>query len=240
MVEEIVEKIEERGGIDVYKYHAEEPWEGMYEIVLQLLSATQAADALVYCYEAIKGIAKQHCLHATMHTKPFEVGGPNIGAHTHFSISNVDKGREQAFLTGVIENYPAITGFANPLMSSASRYTGKHDWVTWGYLNKRCTIRQWEARHWEFRGPDGTMNPYLMLAALITAGLDGMRRDLALIAKSIEVWKGQFTEEEREEYGLTTKMPKSLTESLDSLEDNDLMKSERGFGEEFIKGYICA
>ena len=86
VMEEIVLALEEND-IEVYSWHAEEPFEGFFEMALMPLPAMEAADAFVYCHETIKGIASNHEMVATMHPKPFEKGGPNIGSHVHFSLS---------------------------------------------------------------------------------------------------------------------------------------------------------
>ena len=85
IMEEIALALEEVG-VEVYKFHTEEPFEGFFELVLMPMSPMEAADTFVYCHEAIKGIAHHHGVLATMHPKPFEEGGPRIGSHAHFSI----------------------------------------------------------------------------------------------------------------------------------------------------------
>ena len=131
-----------------------------------------------------------------------------------------------------------MAAMMNSNFDSFERFKGQ-TWVTWGKENKVAAVNQCGPGHWEFRRPDGTMNPYLVLAGLIMAGMHGVRdkRDVVEWPLDFPV-KGDLTEEQREKYRITTKFPRTLDEALDEFEKYQLFASEDGFGEDFVKHYL--
>jgi glutamine synthetase len=90
------------------------------------------------------------------------------------------------FVAGLLKHAPAITAIANPTINSYKRLVPDFEaptHVAWGYMNRSALIRvplftEAEKAAVEFRSPDPLANPYLLLTALITAGLDGLDNEL--------------------------------------------------------------
>ena len=234
VMEEIALALEEND-IEVYSWHGEEPFEGFFEMALMPLPAMEAADAFVYCHETIKGIASNHEMVATMHPKPFQNGGPQIGSHIHLSISKPEV--EETFLAGLLDTMPALTALMAPLIESFERMK-KHQWLTWGNEDKGTLVRICGPGHWEIRRPDGAMNPYLVLAGIIIAGTAGVQEKKKVTSLPLSTSTYEFSEEEREKDNITTRMPGTLHESLILLEEDKLLGSEDAFGLDFVKGYL--
>jgi len=112
--------------------------------------------------------------------------------------------------------------------------------VAWSDRNRSALIRKPAARvpaasRIEARFPDPSCNPYLALAALIAAGLEGIEKDLDApdpIRENIY----EFGEEEREEYGIDT-LPSNLGEAISALENDDVVLDALGdhVSEKFIE-----
>ena len=81
----------------------------------------------------------------------------------------------------------------------------------------------------EIRLPDSAANPYLAIAATITAGIEGIEKQLK---------PGKVYSELKKEEVKIPQLPDTLTEAIKELEANELMRNT--FGEEFIEIYVAA
>ncbi|RDL36561.1 uncharacterized protein BP5553_05913 [Venustampulla echinocandica] len=225
-------------GIKVLKYHPEGSTDGVFEIVLAPYPPMEAADAMIFCRETIKTVAKKHGLEATLMPMPFEKGPPRIGAHTNVSISDPSNGNAHHFLAGVLDSLVAISAFAMPSIESGSR---ANRWVQWGRLNKGCLVNERREGFWEIRCPDGTMNPYLTFAAIIASGMTGVETKKELTLKPINglsMDMETLTDDERKNFGIKHNISDSLGVLVDALKDDKLLRNaEYGFGERFVKFY---
>ena len=206
---------------------------GVWEISLEPLAPLQAEDALIYCEETIKNIARQYGLGATFYPKPFEKL-TGIGMHHHLSISQ--KHHEDAFLAGMLEHWKALAAFFMPNYDSNIRnFPG--EWVSWGERNKSATIRKVRSGHWELRSIDGTAHPYLTMTAILTAGLRGISKGKELRMKDHKkIAMLGFEEKEAEEFGIKDKMPTSLKEALGNLKSDEELNE--ALGPEIIDRYL--
>ncbi|KAK5989363.1 Protein fluG [Cladobotryum mycophilum] len=220
LLEEIVGYIED-AGIVVYRFHPEGT-AGIYEISTEPLPPMEAVDALVYCQETIRAVCARNGLWATVYPKPFEKLEP-VGRHIHLSISKPGLG--PSFLAGLMAETPALTAFMMPSYESYTRTEMcGYGWVTWGLQNRTAAYRQIRDGYWEIRQPDGCMNPYLGLASIIYAGLEGIRKELPLVVKPKPDITFGVTKEQREELGVTMSYPASLSEALDRLAESQVLK----------------
>ncbi|KKY29140.1 putative protein flug [Phaeomoniella chlamydospora] len=236
LMDEIVLAIE-RAGFKVMKYHTDGTIEGVLEIVLAPLPPTEAADAMSYCHETIKTISAKHNLKATMSPMPFETGF-SIGAHTNISISKPDEGNAESFLAGLLSQLPSVTAFSMPNYESSNRLGRVKRWIHWGKDNKKSIIRERFPGCWEVRCADGTMNPYLAFAAIIVAGMHGVRNKLPLEIKPSPYMTKDTSDEQRKELNITKHLPRSLEDAIDDLADNLVFKDEKfGFGKDMINAY---
>jgi glutamine synthetase len=148
-----------------------------------------------------------------------------------------------SFIAGILEHAPAITAVSNPTVNSYKRLVPGYEapvYVAWSDRNRSALIRKPAARvpaasRIEARFPDPSCNPYLALAALIHAGLDGVERDLDCpdpVRENIY----EFDEQKREEYGIDT-LPTNLGEAVEALEEDEVIYSALGehVGPKFVE-----
>ncbi|WP_101295220.1 type I glutamate--ammonia ligase [Halegenticoccus soli] len=221
--------------------------EGQHEINFEYDDALSTADNVATFRTVVRAIAAEHDLHATFMPKPIaRINGS--GMHTHLSLFT--EGGENAFhdesdefnlsataksfLAGVLEHAPAITAVCNPTVNSYKRLVPGYEapvYVAWSDRNRSALIRKPAARvpaasRIELRSPDPSCNPYLALATMIHAGLDGIEQGLEAPAPVRENIY-EFDEEKRREYGIDT-LPSNLGEALSALQTDETVQSALG------------
>lgn len=223
IVEEIVISLV-KSGIQVRQYHSEGE-HALFEITGEPLPPLHAVDATIFTHETIKTICTKHGLHATMHPKPFEKLSI-IGSHMHLSISRVEK--EDSFLAGVLEHWAALAAFYAPNFDSYARV--KPDtWVCWGLLNKTAPIKKVTNGRWEFRSVDATSNLYLVLIAVLTAGLLGFGADKELTIKDPKrIMLKPLEGDVAKEHGIKDKMPTTLKTAISNLKEDKALVDALG------------
>ncbi|ELZ04054.1 glutamine synthetase family protein, partial [Natrialba asiatica] len=166
------------------------------------------------------------------HLSLFTEGGENAfhDGDDEFDLSD----EARAFTAGILEHAPAITAVANPTVNSYKRLVPGYEapvYVAWSDRNRSSLIRKPAARvpaasRVELRSPDPSCNPYLAIATMIHAGLNGIEQDLECpdpVRENIY----EFDEETREEYGITT-LPSNLGEAVDALEADEAIVDALG------------
>ncbi|TMT87733.1 type I glutamate--ammonia ligase [Haloterrigena sp. H1] len=233
-------------GFEVEASHHEVA-EGQHEINFTYDDALTTADNVGTFRTVVRAIAAQHDLHATFMPKPIpRINGS--GMHTHISLFTEDgenafhddddefnlSEEAHAFTAGILEHAPAITAIANPTVNSYKRLVPGYEapvYVAWSDRNRSALIRRPAARtpaasRIELRSPDPSCNPYLALAVMIHAGLDGIEQGLECpdpVRENIY----DFDEAKREEYGIDT-LPANLGEAVDALEEDEAIYSALG------------
>jgi glutamine synthetase len=245
----------ENMGFEIEASHHEVA-EGQHEINFKYDGALATADNVATFRTVVRAIAAEHNLHATFMPKPIaRINGS--GMHTHISLFT--EGGENAFhddddefnlsaeakqfLAGVLEHAPAITAVCNPSVNSYKRLVPGYEapvYVAWSDRNRSALIRKPAARvpaasRIELRSPDPSCNPYLALATIIHAGLDGIERGLEAPAPVRENIY-EFDEARREEYGIDT-LPGSLGDAVAALEADEVIRDALGehVAEKFIE-----
>lgn len=169
---------------------------GQFEINLRHGPAMAAADRAFLFKEGLRELACTEGLEANFMAKPFnDAEGSSL--HLHVSLLRGDGNlfRSDAgdklspeglsFIAGLLEHAPAITALASPTVNSYSRLvpgglvpTG----ADWAYDNRFSYVRippeRGDASRVEVRGGDASANPYLVITAVLAAGLDGIDRGL--------------------------------------------------------------
>ncbi|WP_226004395.1 type I glutamate--ammonia ligase [Natrinema salinisoli] len=233
-------------GFEVEASHHEVA-QGQHEINFEYDDALTTADNVGTFRTVVRAIAAQHDLHATFMPKPIpRINGS--GMHTHLSLFTEDgenafhdeddefnlSEEAHAFTAGILEHAPAITAIANPTVNSYKRLVPGYEapvYVAWSDRNRSALIRKPAARvpaasRVELRSPDPSCNPYLALAVMIHAGLDGIEKDLDCpdpVRENIY----DFDEQKREEYGIDT-LPSNLGEAVDALEEDEAIYDALG------------
>jgi glutamine synthetase type III len=168
---------------------------GQFEMNWNFDDALVTADRHVFFKYMAKAIAEKHGLRATFMPKPF-VNLTGSGCHMHVSMwkganncfedNGAPYGLAQSglhFIGGIIHSADALTAILNPTVNSykrinAPRTVSGATWapnsVTWTGNNRTHMIRVPEGDRFELRLADGAVNPYLMPAAVLAAGLEGL------------------------------------------------------------------
>ncbi|KAI6123759.1 hypothetical protein EDD16DRAFT_1746943 [Pisolithus croceorrhizus] len=214
---------------------------GQYEVVTDPLPSLEAADALAHTWEAIYNIASKHGMRATFAPRLYADSSTSLG-RTFTSPSTLTT-HESRFLAGLMTHLPSIMAFTLPIPQSYARV--KDGIWNVGMLGRRAqvSVRLTNAyspptRRFEVRTVDGTANPYLLLAGLISAGMIGPRDQLELTVEGCGDRSGaQLNETERAEKGISKMLPldvKSARQYL--LEDQKIGEL---IGEEVVRKYAA-
>jgi len=229
----------EKMGFEIEASHHEVA-PGQHEIDFKYANALQAADQILTFKLVVKTIARQHGLHATFMPKPlFGVNGS--GMHAHQSLF---RGDENAFydesdelglsetakyyLAGILRHARGFAAITNPLVNSYKRLVPGYEapcYVAWSAKNRSPLVRIPASRglstRIEVRNPDPAANPYLALAVMLKAGLDGIKNKLELppaVDRNIYV----MSEADREANGIES-LPATLKEAIECLKNDPVI-----------------
>ena len=252
---DIVLALEDMGFEIEASYH--EMSHGQHEIDIQSAPALEAADKIMTFKMAVKNIAKRHGLHATFMPQPVE--GTN-GSGLHLNMYLTDKSGKNVFedlqdklglsktayqfIAGLLEHSEEIALLTNPLINSYKRLIPSHDapnYIAWSeHSNRSALIRippsEGENTRIELRSPDSAANPYLVLAACLAAGLDGIRKNLEPAA-SVDENIYAMSKEERRARGIKT-LPESLEAAVKIFRKSRF--SEKVLGSHIFSKYLEA
>jgi glutamine synthetase len=227
---------------------------GQHEIDFEPTDALRAADHVITTKYTVRAIAQRHGVLATFMPKPVEnVNGS--GMHVHQSLSDVegehnlfsDPGDDygltplaRSFIAGQLAHARALCAVVAPAVNSYQRLIQGFEapvQITWAHLNREALVRvpktsptQPKATRIELRSPDSACNPYLAFAAMLAAGLDGIRRQLAL-PPPVEENLYYVSESELRLRGVQV-LPDTLNEAVDALERDEVIRAALG-------GYVC-
>ena len=218
---------------------------GQHEIDFKFDNALKTADAVITFKQAIKAIVDTMGYMVTFMPKPF-FGENGSGMHCHQSLF---KGGENVFydpdtetqlsqeamyfMGGLLQHSPALTAICAPTINSYKRLVPGYEapvYVAYGLKNRSTLVRipasRGKGTRVELRMPDPSCNPYLAFAAMLEAGLDGMKNkidpgeptEIDVFGKSIE---------ELKTLGIDV-LPSSLWEAYHALEKDDVVRSTLG------------
>jgi len=250
---DIVLELEEMGFEIEASHHEVAP--GQHEIDFKYADAIKACDDIQTFKLVVKTIARKHGLHATFMPKPlFGVNGS--GMHMNVSLF---KGNENAFLdedgdlklsktayqfmAGIIEHAKAFTAVTNPTVNSYKRLVPGYEapcYIAWSGKNRSPLIRIPASRglstRVEVRSVDPAANPYLAMAVLLGAGLDGIKRDLTP-PKAVDRNIYAMNRKERKEVGIED-LPGTLSAALDELQQDEVMT--KALGSHILNNFVEA
>ena len=216
-----------------------------HEIDFKYSDALSAADHIMTFKMVVKSIAQRHGLCATFMPKPiFGINGS--GMHTNMSLYKdgknafYDSGDEiglsgiaYSFIAGIMEHMKAMSAITNPLVNSYKRLVPGYEapcYIAWTASNRSALIRvpasRGEGTRVELRCPDPSCNPYLELAVLLAAGLDGVKRGLKPV-ESVSANIFHMSKEERKARGIDS-LPANLFEAVEEMKNSDFMKDILG------------
>jgi len=244
-VAELAETLEEMG-IRPEQCHAE-VGQGNLELSVGEDEALAAADKRVMVLEAIRGVAYRMGLRTTMAPKPYLEGAGN-GHHLHVSLYEGDvpllfdasgalSNPGSGFVAGILEHMPAVMAFTAPSPNSYQRLAPgmwASAYAAYGLDNREAAVRlaspvagrESATANVELKPVDVTSNPYLALAAILAAGMDGMDRGLDP-GEPTMVDPATLSEKERASKDIRP-LPASPDEALDALEQDDVLVEALG------------
>ncbi|MGH1356208.1 MAG: type III glutamate--ammonia ligase [Thalassovita sp.] len=232
---------------------------GQFEMNWEFDDALITADRHSFFKFMVKSVAEKHGLRATFMPKPIE-GLTGNGCHAHISVWDLD-GKTNAFagpvgesqtaelglseqgahfLGGIMKHASALAAITNPTVNSFKRInaprtmsgaTWAPNTVTWTGNNRTHMVRVPGPGRFELRLPDGAVNPYLLQAVIIAAGLSGIRSkadpgpryDINMYAEGQSVTDAP-------------KLPLNLLDAIRWFDEDDGLKAM--LGEDFAKSYI--
>ncbi|MDI3327609.1 MAG: type III glutamate--ammonia ligase [Alicyclobacillaceae bacterium] len=240
-----------RLGWGVYQCDHEDA-NGQFEINWTYTEALEQADRLIFARFLIRSLAEEEGWIATFMPKPFSQLTGN-GAHCHLSLWDEHTGRNlflagkgegdgagltdtaRWFIGGLLAHARALAAFTAPTVNSykrlwapttASGATWAPVFVAYGGNNRTVMLRVPGEGRVEYRAVDGAVNPYLALAAILAAGLDGIERQIdpgPLFSGNAYALTGA----EAAGRGIAT-LPRTLKEALDALRSDGVLAEALG------------
>lgn len=224
---------------------------GQHEIDFKYSEALHTADNAVTFKYTVKGIAAKHGLLATFMPKPI-FGLAGNGMHCHQSLIDIRTGANafydenseifklsalaQAYVAGQLKHARAMAAVVAPTVNSYKRLTPGYEapvYICWAQRNRSALIRipryspgREMATRVELRFPDPSANPYLAIAVMLAAGLEGIEQGMtppAPVTDDVYEW----SRAEREAHGVGV-LPGSLREALDELEQDRVLQEALG------------
>lgn len=216
-----------------------------HEIDFKYSDALSAADHIMTFKMVVKSIAQRHGLCATFMPKPiFGINGS--GMHTNMSLykdgKNAFYNSEDAiglsdiaysFIAGIMEHMKAMSAITNPLVNSYKRLVPGYEapcYIAWTASNRSALIRvpaaRGEGTRVELRCPDPSCNPYLELAVLLAAGMDGIKRGLKPV-ESVSANIFDMGAEERKARGIDS-LPANLHDAVEEMKQSSFMQEVLG------------
>jgi glutamine synthetase len=220
---------------------------GQFEISIRHAGAVAAADRHILLREGVRGVARRHGLAASFAPKPLPDAAGN-GCHIHVSLWRDGRNAmyeerdplhlsaaAYAWIGGLLDHLPALCALTTPSVNSYARlrpYTWAGAFRCYGPENREAAVRVITPR----RGPascnvelktcDNSANPYLALAGVIAAGLDGIRRNLTP-GEPVDTDPSSLPEPERRRRGITP-LPATLADAVSALEADSIIQEVLG------------
>ena len=227
---------------------------GQFEMNWEYDDVLKTADKHSFFKFMTKSVAEKHGLRATFMPKPMESLTGN-GCHSHISAwdetEEVNKFSDDKnelglsdiglyFLGGIMRHATSLTAITNPTVNSYKRInapstssgaTWAPNTATWSGNNRTHMVRVPGPGRFELRLPDGAANPYLLQAAIIAAGIDGVINKIDPGKRlDIDMYKEGHKVEN------ATQLPLNLLDALRVFDSNTILKES--LGNDFSKAYI--
>jgi len=223
---------------------------GQHEIDFRFADALRAADNVLTLKYTVKAIAAQHGLIASFMPKPI-YGMNGSGMHCHQSLFDKDgtniffnkndkfnlSETAYQFIEGQLQHARAMSAVIAPTINSYKRLVPGYEapvYVGWAQTNRSALIRiprytpgKDASVRAELRCPDPSANPYLAIATMLAAGLDGMKNKLECRDDLNDINIYHLTDADRKSMGID-ELPGSLAEALRELDDDAVIKNALG------------
>lgn len=245
----------EKLGFDVEASH-HEVGPGQNEINFRFSSALEACDNVQTFKQVVKQVASKQGLHASFMPKPV-FGFAGNGMHTNCSLTDKDGNnlfydqlaKNQLselclkWMSGILKHARSMAALTNPTVNSYKRLVPGYEapcYICWSDANRSSMIRipavRGKATRTEIRNVDCAANPYLAIAAILAAGLDGIKSNIEIVPPVYDNIF-EYTREEREQKGILN-LPENLKDAIKELKKSELMKAT--LGEHIFHKYVIA
>lgn len=247
-------------GIDVKYHHHEVGSAGQHEIEVELGNMVSMADKTMIAKYVIKNEALRHDKTATFMPKPL-YGEAGSGMHVHMLLRKNGENifydgdgysglstEALYFIGGILKHAKALLAFTNPSTNSYKRLIPGFEApvsVCFATGNRSSVIRvpgyvrDPEVKRFEFRSSDATCNPYIAYAAMLMAGLDGIKNKIDPTDEGYGPFDVNVFDLPKAEQDKIEALPKSLEEALEELKkDYDFLLQGGVFDKGFIDNWI--
>src|SRR6056297_307629 len=207
---------------------------GQHEIDFKYTPVLRTADNITTFRFVTKTVAMDHNLHATFMPKPI-FGENGSGMHVHQSLFKGDKNvfydpddklqlsdLAYYYIGGLLKHAPALSAITNPLINSYKRLVPGYEapvYISWSTVNRSTLVRVPSARgkgtRLELRNQDPTANPYLAMAVMLKAGLDGIKNEIEPGQQATDNIY-DMSQKERRERGITN-LPGNIMKAVSYL-----------------------
>lgn len=254
----------ERLGVPVRYHHHEVGAPGQCEIEVKLAPLLKAADQAMLIKYVIKNTAARHGKLATFMPKPI-YGEAGNGMHVHQMLTRggaplfFDERRKNyadlsdlalQYIGGLLQHGRALTGLTNPSTNSFKRLVEGYEApvnLFFCLANRSAAVRvpkytiRPEQKRIEYRPPDFTGNIYLSLAAMLMAGVDGIRSRVDVAARHFGPFDVDIARQDAAFRERITALPRSLHDALTALgEDHQFLLKGNVFSEAFVQGWVAS
>ncbi|MGZ8605720.1 MAG: glutamine synthetase family protein [Actinomycetota bacterium] len=233
-------------GIPVKDSHHEDA-ASQHGVDLRHADALTIADSLMSFRLVVKEVARELGLYATFMPKPIE-GSAGSGLHTHLSLFEGERNAffdptdeyhlskvGRSFMAGLLAHAREITAITNQWVNSYKRLVPGFKaptHVSWGARNRSTLVRvpltkrgKESSCRIEYRAPDPACNPYLTLAVILAAGVEGIRGEYELPPEAGPDLMAAAVA--GHDVGMAP-LPDTLTEALDAMRRSDLVRGVLG------------
>lgn len=245
--------------IECESYHHEVS-PGQHEIDLHYNNVVKIADSVITFKHALKTKASSTGLRVTLMPKPmFGINGSGMHVHQSFTnregknafySENDEYGLSELayhFLGGQLKHAKALAAIVDPTVNSYKRLVPGYEapvYICWGRVNRSALIRvpkvtksrKAEGARLELRCPDPSANPYLAFAAMLAAGLDGIKNKIEP-PQAVEENVYNFNDARLAELEIET-LPSTLNEAVHEFEKDEVLTS--ALGEHITEYFIRA
>lgn len=245
---DIIIALEKMGLVIEMSHH--EVAAGQHEIDFKYETALKTADNAITLKQAVKSIAHKHALYATFMPKPI-FGTSGSGMHCHQSLCDIKTGDNlfydseddykisklaKQFVAGQLKHIKPMMSVLAPTINSYKRLVPGYEapvYICWGQKNRSALIRipryspgRENSTRAELRCPDPSGNPYMVLAVMLKAGLDGIKNNVP-IPDPVEENVYEFDGLQLSNRNIDS-LPASLEEAVKELKNSELMKTALG------------
>jgi len=234
----------EQMGFEIEASHHEVA-EGQHEIDFKYSDALDVADKIMTFKMVVRTVAQRHGLHATFMPKPiFGINGSGMhmnqslfrnGENAFFDPGGPKQLSQDAYyyIGGLLNHARAMAAVTNPTVNSYKRLVPGYEapvYLSWSAANRSALIRipakRGPSTRVELRNPDPSCNPYLSIAVVLAAGLDGIKNKIQPPAETLaNIY--HMNADERAAAGITS-LPASLVEAVAEMKQDEVVRKTLG------------